>query len=127
MLNYDLTGINNYKELCYDGEGRVKASTINIVGCLAIIDIKEITRENLPEVWTRIFLAERMLNDNADRISLQDVIAHIGLKTNLYENKHHAPRDRWLKEILPSFTAKLIERADKQHQNAVLTLEWMVD
>lgn len=127
MLNYDLTGINNYKELCYDGEGRVKTSTINIVGCLAIIDIKEITRENLPEVWTRISLAEWMLNDNADRISLKDVIAHIGLKTNLYEHKHHAPRERWLKEILPSFTAKLIERVDKQHQNAVLALEWMAD
>jgi hypothetical protein len=127
MLKYDLTAIKNYKELCYDEEGRVKASTINIVGCLAVIDIKEITRENLAEVWTRIFLAERMLNDNTDRISLQDVVAHIGLKTNLYEHKHHAPRDRWLNEALPSFTAKLIDRADKQHQNAVLTLQWMDD
>jgi hypothetical protein len=96
-LHYDLTGIENHNTVCYsDGhEGNdvyMNNVTKTIVLLMMVIEVGEIKPDNVPEVFARISVFERISGNSVydvvdgvrkpHYISLEDVKSHIGLKTN---------------------------------------------
>jgi hypothetical protein len=96
-LHYDLNGIENHQTVCYnEGNGgndaHMNPVTKTIILMMMVIEVGEIKSDNLPEVFSRISIFERIngnsvydVVDGARKphyITLEDVKNHIGLKTN---------------------------------------------
>jgi hypothetical protein len=96
-LHYDLSGIENNQTVCYSEGGAGNDVYMNpvtkaIVLMMMVIEVGEIKTDNVPEVFSRISIFER-INGNSvydvvdgvrkpHYITLEDVKNHIGLKTN---------------------------------------------
>jgi|TARA_R110000824_G_scaffold156873_12_gene330134 hypothetical protein len=99
-LNWDLTAIENSKELCWveaeeDGESIVKLNPITdcLIWATLFLGMREITKKNLDEFTMRLMEWEKVvggfLQDTSTgqytMPSYIDVEFHIGLKTNVTE------------------------------------------
>ena len=99
-LNWDLTAIENSKELCWveeeeDGESVVKLNPITdcLIWATLFLGMREITKKNLDEFTMRLIEWEKVvggfLQDTSTgkytMPSYTDVEFHIGLKTNVTE------------------------------------------
>jgi hypothetical protein len=96
-LKYDLTAIKNHETVCFEGE-KLNPVTNTIIFYMMIVDLPAITEQNVAEVYSRIAIYERLtshLSNNGADITLADVVAHIGLKTNT----SNASRAEWLKRV----------------------------
>jgi len=95
-LDYDLSKIKDSEKLCFkevDGEKKMNSVThVIIFGCMAV-GIPEITEKNAGEFYLRAWIMQRIDQPwirESDRygmpkermLSREDVVAHIGLKTN---------------------------------------------
>jgi len=82
-LNYALTSIKNFKDLCFKAspEEGVKAKTQKLIWMTLIIKMDEITEKNYLEFYGRMMTSSAVYSTD-DGITLDDVRAHIGLKTN---------------------------------------------
>lgn len=116
-LQYDLTAIENHNTVCFKDDGRMKPITSIIIHYMLIIDLPAITRENVAEAYARIAMYERLtshLSNGTDNITLADVVAHIGLKTNT----SNSSRAEWLKRVKDWVKRDL----DEIHVHALKTL-----
>jgi hypothetical protein len=96
-LTYDLTAIKNHETACFEGE-KLNPVTNTIIFYMMIVDLPAITEQNVAEAYARIAIYERLtshLSHNGADITLADVVAHIGLKTNT----SNASRAEWLKRV----------------------------
>ncbi len=95
-LNYVLAGIKDFKELTItDAQGgvKLKPTTHALVFMTMFVEMGEITEHNTEEFFTRAYIHEKCfgalnvksVGDKMEDASLtyQDVIRHIGLKTNV--------------------------------------------
>lgn len=97
-LHYDLSAIENNASVCFKADGGMKPITSILIHYMLIIDLPAITRENVAEAYARIAMYERItshLSNGANNITLADVVAHIGLKTNT----SNSSRAEWLKRV----------------------------
>jgi hypothetical protein len=91
-LDYDLGKINNYKELCYK-DGFMTPRTQQIIfGCIST-GIGEITEKNYIE-WFMRYSMWCGLHSFDNSPTLDDVRAHIGLRTNVFPQES---RTKWVK------------------------------
>ena len=85
-LDYKLTDIEDYEEKCGGcetrGEDYMNMKTEVLIFATMVIDLGEITEKNCIEFYTRKMMYS-MINGCYDSITLEDVKAHIGLKTNV--------------------------------------------
>ena len=85
-LDYKLTDIEDYEEKCWGcetrGEDYMNMKTEVLIFATMVIDLGEITEKNCIEFYTRMMMYS-MINGCYDSITLEDVKAHIGLKTNV--------------------------------------------
>jgi hypothetical protein len=110
-LNYDLGGIENYKEVCFiEDELGSKLSVITevlIFRCMAV-GIGEITDRTIPEFWARMEAFDKLNghpiyetgNDGKTkhrRITFEELKSHRGLTTNVFPQETRA---KWIKRIL---------------------------
>lgn len=126
-LNYELGEIANWKELCYQiaeadyigygikkGEKMLNPVTHALVFHTIAIGIGKITGKNAAQVYARIIAWEAMIGTSLTTISeegkieripitLQDVLDHIGLTTNVFGT-----------ESASKFEKKLVNRAQEQ-------------
>jgi hypothetical protein len=102
-LNYNLADIEDFKTVCLKPDGTISALTEALVFSTLIVELGEITEENVGEWYARLTLCKglgklthRRLNEagEAEDImpTVEELIAHIGLKTNV-SSVH---RQRWL-------------------------------
>lgn len=98
-LNFQLSGIEDYKTVCYDGDGQLKVLTEAIIWATMIVEIGKITEENVGEFYARLKVCEglgkltHMRGDGTPMMpKIEELIAHIGLYTNVPE----VHRPRWL-------------------------------
>lgn len=97
-LKYDLTAIENHDSVCFKDDGSMKPLTTILIHYMLIIDLPAITRENVAEAYARIAMYERLtshLCNGTNNITLDDVVSHIGLKTNTSSSS----RAEWLKRV----------------------------
>jgi len=121
-LNYELSKITNWKELCYrTAEQDVPMSGIKagdrvmnpitqtiIFGCMGT-GIGEITDANAEEWACRYILASKAGGYDPD-LTLADVRAHVGLTTNVFPKVSNA---EFAKRLM-SLTAEELRRAERR-------------
>ncbi len=119
-LNWDLTKIKNFKEVCYleggnDKEGfEHKPATHNLIWATMAITMGEITEKNYLEFYTRISLWDRMHNfSNDSRITIKQVHQHIGLTTNVFPKKTNAA---WLKVLFKNYTRDIARQTEIERE-----------
>ena len=96
-LNWDLTKIKNYEELCWekneDDTVRLNPVTDSLIWISMAIGIGKFTEEMAPEIYARISMYEKLFGammckfgDNGKEsvyLTPEDVNNHIGLSTNV--------------------------------------------
>jgi hypothetical protein len=89
-LNFDLKKIEDYETVCYDGDGNIKPVTNSLLWATMTLDMGQITEANAGEfyarliLWTKLVGAFYMKQDGtAIEVTAEDVVAHIGLTTNV--------------------------------------------
>ena len=90
-LNFYLDKIENYKELCWEPAGqlgkdgeelvRIKPKTDSIIWATMLLGLNKITEKNLVDWATRWKLAAGV-GWVYSEVTLEDIRAHIGLRTN---------------------------------------------
>lgn len=96
-LKYELLDIKDYETVCFAGD-KLNPITNTLIFYMMIIDLPAITEANVAEAYARIAMYERLtshMTSNAPNMTLADVVAHIGLKTNT----SNASRAEWLKRV----------------------------
>ena len=93
-LSFDLSNITDWKTLCYtkdeDGDSVLAGMTDRIIWESMFIGMGTITEENYHRWYARSRLSDCLLSplmSHPITITLSDVKAHIGLKTNVYEGE----------------------------------------
>jgi len=95
-LNFDLTGIENYKELCWEpthrGGDRLNPITETLVFAAQIVGVADINDKTKGEFFRRLSMLEHVGGSFVQKstpkgsvmlyITRKDVDAHVGLKTN---------------------------------------------
>ena len=98
-LNYKLDKIKGYKEICWipntQGEGvLMNPITHNLIFSTISVGMGVITDENFEEFYFRLNICERLYDTPKDqRLSMQDVLDHVGLSTNV----SFETRPKWIK------------------------------
>jgi hypothetical protein len=90
-LNWNLGKIKNHGELCWlpakegqaDGDREMNPKTNDLIWATMAVNLGEITEENAAEFHRRLDLWSAALGIPKYEISLEDVRAHVGLKTNV--------------------------------------------
>jgi hypothetical protein len=86
-LDYKLTDIKDYENLCWGcdarGEDYMNRKTEDLIFATMTIALGEITQKNHIEFYTRIMMYKFLSPSALKGITLDDVKAHIGLKTNV--------------------------------------------
>jgi hypothetical protein len=86
-LNYDLGGIENYKELL-NPEGEPKQVTETLIWLTMTIGLEKITHQNWQDFYLRVYMYEKLFDpflstkEGMRPITPKDIQRHIGLKTN---------------------------------------------
>jgi hypothetical protein len=107
-LNWNLTNIKNYEELCWqkneDDTVKLNVVTESLIFIGMAIGIGKITEDNASEVFGRISMYEKLFgatmcvfNDKGKEqvfITPEDVNAHIGLSTNVSKETEASFRKR---------------------------------
>jgi hypothetical protein len=96
-LNFDLTKINDFKNLCYTADDHLHPTTHAIVfGCMATDVGKLVTDKDCNEYADRALLHQRLFGawlPNNVPLTRADVFAHKGLTTNVMGHP------RWLSRV----------------------------
>ena len=121
-LNWNVADVAKSETICFyeferDGEQcrRLTQSTENLIFLTMVVGMGSITEGNYKEFYKRVALFERLrspvrvkLNDGGkyvdDPYTLEDIRQHIGLRTNVSEEKPAA----WRKRILESWEHDLL-------------------
>jgi hypothetical protein len=97
-LNYQLDKIENWQRVTEEGQA---PETHALIFATLAVDIGTITAANASEFWTRLDLWQKYVGAMAHRgdgsdllLSLDDVLRHIGLQTNVSERS----RSQWLRQ-----------------------------
>jgi len=121
-LNWNVADVANSEAICFyeferDGEQcrRLTQSTENLIFLTMVVGMGSITEDNYKEFYKRVALYEGLrgpvqlrLNDGGHYVevpyTLEDIRQHIGLRTNVSEEKPAA----WRKRILESWEHDLL-------------------
>ncbi len=93
-LNYDLSEIEDFKNVCFDDEENISAITETLIFYCLALEVPRLTECTLEEFWVRMQIHDRLVGPLAreydkhdggpkDRpITYPELEAHLGLKTN---------------------------------------------
>lgn len=97
-LDFNLKTVADHVTVCFDGNGDLKPVTQELIWNCLRIEMGEITEDNADEFYARVQFMTALRGSmwqmpNGDlKITPEDVVAHIGLRTNV-PTVH---RQRWL-------------------------------
>lgn len=113
-LNWDLTKIKNYKELCWekneDDASILNPVTESLIWLTMGIGIGNITEDNASEVYCRVAMYEKLFGTmlsywkDSKKVSVaitpEDIYNHIGLSTNVSKETDAAWRKRTVQNFV---------------------------
>lgn len=82
-LDWNISKVDNFRDLSVtlgDGTRELKSTTSKLVWSMLSIDMREIKKENVQEVYIRLKMVELV---DGDVFTMADVERHIGLYTNV--------------------------------------------
>lgn len=124
-LNWDISSIPDYEQTCFVGEGeeqRLAGVTQGLIFLTIGVGLGEITEDNADEFYARVSLVEALHGktlvgkDGPTAITPEDVRAHIGLHTNVSDEKLGA----WAGRVARSYVQEAKSRAKRQRERTVL-------
>jgi len=90
-LDYDLTKIQDHKNVCWNPNGKINPITEIIIFMTVGVGIGDLSEENATEFYKRVDIWQRLMspllrnNDGTSYyITPEDISDHIGLKTNVF-------------------------------------------
>jgi hypothetical protein len=94
-LNYNLTKIKNHDTVCFridsDGEERMRPVTNLLIWSTMSVDLGEITAKNVDEWLFRLKAIGLIYQEESQlKVTREQLVAHIGLTTNVFPNKTRA-------------------------------------
>lgn len=112
-LHFDLSGIKNYKEFCFNEDGSYTSLTSTLIMAAMNVGLGSISENNYREFWARLNMYERIhgaylmeverdengkaLGTKPRPFTQQDIIDHIGLDGM---NIPRESRSEWLRRII---------------------------
>lgn len=113
-LDWDLTKIKNYKELCWekneDDTSTLNPVTESLIWLTMGIGIGKITEDNASEVYCRVAMYEKLFGTmlsywkDGEKVSVaitpEDIHSHIGLSTNVGKETDAAWRKRTIQNFV---------------------------
>jgi hypothetical protein len=100
-LNFNLTKIKNFADVCYDEVGMLTGLTTTLVWMLPVIGMPGITKATAQTVFLRIHLYESLFGPmrGVECFTMEEVLAHVGLTANVgFETDA-----KWERRIMKSF------------------------
>ena len=119
-LNFNMTKVKNFEQVCYETGGMLTGSTISIVWMLPVIGMPGITKATAKFVYLRIATYESLFGPlrGLEPITMEEVLAHVGLTANVgFETDA-----KWERRIMKSFKQTTNYRWDVA-ENERLTAE----
>ena len=125
-LNFDLTGIENYKELCWEpthrGGDRLNPITETLVFAAQIVGVADINDKTKGEFFRRLSMLEHVGGSFVQKstpkgsvmlyITQADVEAHVGLHTNATP-RTKAQFHKMIIQTVEEDTRRAVNRRDK--------------
>lgn len=116
-LDYNISNIEDKDTVCWDGNGTMKLMTSHLIWATMFVEIGEIKEDNAGEFYARLSLLygigeaiTHVRGDGEDVLaSAEDIVAHIGLKTNVTTRT----RRQWLGRPGGYVSGPMDERAKK--------------
>jgi hypothetical protein len=120
-LNYNLTKIKNHDSVCFsvnrDGEKTMRGITNLLIWSTISVDLGEITAKNVDEWLFRLKAVGLIYQDeNQMKVTREQLIAHIGLTTNVFPNKTRAQFLKRCAERISNRAADLVRYAEQEAQ-----------
>lgn len=113
-LNFKLDKIDDHRTVCFDGNGRLKAATQSLIWATIVLDMGEITEANAGEFYARIVVWSKLVGwfwvmwDGHDYVvTPEDIVAHIGLTTNVRTRTRHQWYARMINPLLEEDVEKV--------------------
>lgn len=98
-LSYRFKDIQDHETICWDSSGHLSLVTHSIILQTMIIELGSITEGSAAEFWARLDMAQKLGTTMATKadgsdllVTAEDVVAHIGLWTNVADKN----RASWL-------------------------------
>lgn len=127
-LNWDLTKIENYQELCWlpdpteenPKQTRLNPVTESLIWATMAVDIGRLTEKNLDEFAYRVFFYERAFQSFMNKggepeyLTYEDIKAHIGLSTNVID----ITQSQWMKRIKEVWAREFSWQARRKLEDA---------
>ena len=115
-LQYDLIKIPNYTSLCFDESGRIKQNTETLIFSTMLVDIGEITADNIDEWLFRLAFYAQVTNNAglAQDLNEEFIIAHAGLRTNVGNKSRAKYITRITKLVCDEITKELQHARDRR-------------
>lgn len=109
-LRFDLTKIKNFADVCYDKDGTMTGLATTLIWMLPVIGMPGITKPTARLVYLRLATYEQLFGPvrGEEYITMEDVLAHVGLTANV-----GAETDaKWERRILKAFKDVTLRRLD---------------
>lgn len=115
-LDWNLSNIENFADVCYIGDGderQMNPVTNSLIWMTIPLGMNEITQQNYLEFyrrlhfWDKVFGSPLSNSEGPYFISLDEVRAHVGLRTNASP----LTNAKFRKNVWDSFTREIKERS----------------
>lgn len=93
-LDYNLGDITNFKKVCLTPKKHVKPKTEAIIWVTMLIEMGTISEHNYKEFYRRVHFYQLLFEERSSEITLEDIKAHVGLRTNVINKSNAAFRKR---------------------------------
>lgn len=98
-LDYDLGDIKDWKKVCQEEDGAMKPLTHQLIFMCMVVDLTAITDKNIDEWRFRMAFYSRIYGEDRKLPSRDDLVKHIGLRTNVSTLSRAAWMKRHVKAV----------------------------
>lgn len=128
-LDWNVSRIKDHETLCFipdedDPENkRMNPVTNALIWYTMILDLGEIVPKNVDEWFVRMWIHDQMfspLMDNSRQITYEDILQHVGLKTNVI-NRNRAQWFTRMKRSIISDADQVLRRTKRERTQKEIT------
>lgn len=98
-LDYNLGEIKDWKKVCQADDGALKPLTHQLIFMSMVVDLAAITSKNIGEWRFRMAFYSRIYGEDRKLPSRDDLVKHIGLRTNVATLSRAAWMRRHVKSV----------------------------
>lgn len=120
-LSFDLTEIENHKQVCYDDTGTMTPVTELLIFTTMHVGMGKITTDTAAEFYARMIVAHKLYDigivtpDGTKMLEPEHVQQHIGLSTNVSPE----PRQKWLRRLFTDKYSGLLNEFGNNYKREI--------